>query len=148
MSEFLQDVSATGMTIKVIASMTFPSGINISTFADDADPLDAPDIQIAEYAMDINGSLVLWRTPKPIEATINVLPDSLEDKNLAILAETNRVAKGKISVRDVITMIVVYANGKVVKLTNGALVSVPPVTGAASAGRLKSKAYKFVFQGK
>jgi len=148
MTALLHDVSATGMKIKIIGSATFPSGIDISTFADDGDPLDAPDMTMAEYAMDINGTLVLWRTPKPLEATINLLPNSDEDNNMSILADTNRVSKGKASVRDVITMVITYADGKVVVLENGALVSAPPIVGASSGGRLKTNAYKFVFQGK
>lgn len=144
----MPDVSATGLKIKLICLPTFPAGISISQFADDADPLDTPDLEMAQYAMDINGSLVLWRTPKPIEVDLNVLPNTQEDQNLSILADTNRVSKGKVSVADNITLVATYPDGTTKVLDNGALVSAPPMTSAASAGRLKTKHYKFVFQGK
>lgn len=144
----MEDVSGTGIEITVIAAPTFPTGIKVSAFADDADPLDSPELQIAEWGMGVNGDLVIWRTPKPIEVTLNVIPNTEEDKNLAILYDANRVAKGKSSVKDVITLIAKYPDGTTKMLTNGAIVSGMPLNSIASSGKTKSKPYKFVFENK
>lgn len=144
----MEDVSGTGIEITVIAAPTFPTGIKVSAFADDADPLDIPELQIAEWGMGVNGDLVVWRTPKPIEVTLAVIPNTEEDKNLAILYDANRVAKGKASVKDVITLIAKYPDGTTKMLTNGAIVSGMPLNSIASSGKTKSKPYKFVFENK
>lgn len=144
----MEDVSGTGIEITVIAAPTFPTGIKVSAFADDADPLDSPELQIAEWGMGVNGDLVIWRTPKPIEVTLNVIPNTEEDKNLAILYDANRVSKGKASVKDVITLIAKYPDGTTKMLTNGAIVSGMPLNSIASSGKTKSKPYKFVFENK
>lgn len=92
----MNDVSATGLALVVQASKTFPSGIFITQFADDADPLDLPAVDIAQTGMDINGNLVSWSTPTPQTVTINVLAGSEEDQNLAILLEANTAKKAAV----------------------------------------------------
>lgn len=144
----MTNISGNGIEIIVKGSVTYPSGISVTQFADDADPLDFPELAIADTAMGINGDLVVWNTPNPIEVPINVIPNSDNDKDLSILFEANRVAKGKRSAKDVITMTVIYPDGKKVTLNNGALISGTPANGIASAGRMKSKPYTFRFEGK
>ena len=144
----MEDVSGTGVEITVIASQTFPIGIKVSAFADDADPLDSPELQIAEWGMGVNGDLVVWRTPKPIELTLNVIPNTEEDRNLSILYDANRVAKGKVSTKDIITLIAKYPDGTTKMLTKGAIVSGMPLNSIASSGKTKSKPFKFVFENK
>ena len=104
----MNDVSATGLALVVQASKTFPSGIFITQFADDADPLDLPAVDIAQTGMDINGNLVSWSTPTPQTVTINVLGGSEEDQNLAILLEANTAKKGRRHAGDIITMVASY----------------------------------------
>ena len=144
----MQDVSGTGIKVKIIALPTFPVGIDVSAFADDADPLDTPELQIAEWGMGVNGDMVIWRAPKPIEITLNVIPNTEEDLNLAILFDSNRVAKNKISTKDNVTMIVSYPDGTVKTLANGAIVQAMPMNSIASNAKTKSKPYKFVFENK
>lgn len=140
------DISGTGFKINLIASNTFPSGVTISQFADDGDPFDTPAIQIADKAMGLNGDMVTWSTPVPLEVTINVIPDSEDDANLSALAEANRVSKGKSSARDVITAVAIYPSGKVRTFSQGKLTNAVPANSIASAGRLKTKPYTFAFE--
>lgn len=83
------EVSATGLALVVKASKTFPSGILITAFADDADPLDFPATEIVKTGVDINGNLLSWSAPAPQTVTINVPAGSEEDQNLAILLDAN-----------------------------------------------------------
>ena len=144
----MEEISGFGLQINVIASRTFPAGILITQFADDADPFDMPAVQIADKGIGLNGDLVVWSKAAPLDVTLNVIPDSEDDLNLAALAEANRVSKGKKSAGDVITMTAVYVSGKTVTLTNGKLTNALPASAVASAGRKKSKAYTFTFESK
>lgn len=142
----MNDVSATGLALVVQASKTFPSGIFITQFADDADPLDLPAVDVAQTGMDINGNLVSWSTPTPQTVTINVLAGSEEDQNLAILLEANTAKKGRRHAGDIITMVASYGDGSTTTARNGKITNGSRGNSAASAGRLKSKQYTFVFQ--
>lgn len=142
----MQDISAFGIRVQVIASKTFPAGISITQFADDADPFDAPSMQIRDKAMGVNGDLISWSKANPIPITLNVVPGSDDDINLSVLFEANRVGKGKTSARDVINIVAIYPDGRVAAFTQGTITDGQPANSATSAGRLKSKAYAFAFE--
>lgn len=141
-----QDISGFGLQIQIKASKTFPAGVTITQFADDADPFDFPQQQIADKAMGLNGDLITWSKANPINITLNVIPRSNDDINLGILFEANRVGKGKSGTRDVITMTGIYPDGSFVTLTEGKITDGMPGNAVASGGRLKSKAYVFTFE--
>ncbi|MCG3462680.1 hypothetical protein L7G72_12605 [Xenorhabdus bovienii] len=142
----MNDVSATGLSLVIQATKTFPSGIQITQFADDADPLDLPAVDIAQTGMDINGNLVVWSTPTPQTVTINVLAGSEEDENLSILLEANTAKRGRRHAGDIITLVASYGDGSTTTARNGKITNGSRGNSAASAGRLKSKQYTFVFQ--
>lgn len=143
-----QDISGFGLVLTLQASNTYPVGIVIQDFADDADPLAVSDLAIAETQMGLNGDLISFSKATPIEVDLAVIPGSLSDTLLSVLMEANRVAKGKTSARDAITIVGVYPNGRITRYTNGKLTSGPVSDSVASAGRLKSKVYKFMFENK
>lgn len=143
-----QDISGFGLVLTLQASNTYPVGIVIQDFADDADPLAVSDLAVAETQMGLNGDLIKFSKATPIEVDLAVIPGSLSDTLLAVLMEANRVAKGKTSARDVITLVGVYPNGRITRYTNGCLTDGPVSDSVASAGRMKSKVYKFKFENK
>lgn len=142
----MNDISAFGLKVQLTASQTFPSGISITQFADDADPFDAPSMQIRDKAMGINGDLIAWSKANPLPVTLNVIPNSEDDRNLAVLFEANRVGKGKQGARDVIGITVVYPDGRTASFTQGVITDGMAANSVASAGRFKSKAYVFAFE--
>lgn len=142
----MNDASTFGLRVQLTATETFPAGISITQFADDADPFDTPSMQIRDKAMGINGDLITWSKANPIPVTLNLIPNSEDDKNLGVLFEANRVGKGKQGARDVITLTVVYPDGRTASFTQGAITDGMPANSAASSGRLKSKAYVFAFE--
>ncbi|MCA6954827.1 phage tail fiber protein [Pectobacterium polaris] len=142
----MSDISGFGLTVNIRATTTFPNGINITQFADDADPFDSPSQQLADVAMGLNGDMVSWSVAQPLPVTLNIIPNSEDDRNLFILAEANRVAKGKIPARDVITMTAIYPDGSTRTLSNGKITDGMLGNSAASAGRLKTKTYVFKFE--
>lgn len=142
----MQDISATGFTLVLKASQTFPNGFTITEVADDADPFDIPAVEIASTAMNVNGDLVTWSSPQPMNATVNVIPASEADKNLSILWDANRAARGKRHARDVITLVASYPDGSTKTFSEGKMTSGMPGGSVASGGRIKSNAYVFAFQ--
>lgn len=144
----MQNISGFGLIVNVLASNTFPVGFVVTEFADDSDPLDIPSIQVADSAMGLNGDLIGWSKANPIPVTLAVIPNSLSDVNLSILLEANRVGRGKIGARDIITMNLVYPAGNFVNLSGGIITDGSTVSSVASAGRIKSKTYSFKFEGR
>jgi len=142
----MNDVSGFGLRIRLTASATFPAGITLSQFADDADPFDIPSLQVRDTAMGLNGDLVSWSKANPIKPTINVIPGSEDDRNLSVLLEANRVGKGKFGARDTITMTATYPDGTSLTVSQGVITDGAPGKSVASTGRLKSKAYVFAFE--
>jgi len=140
------DISGFGLRVNVIASVTFPAGFPVTQFADDSDPFDLPSIQIADKAMGMNGDQVVWSKPNPLPVNISVVPGSDDDKNLSILAEANRVGKGKNSARDLITMTAIYPDGSTITFSQGKITDAMIGHSVASAGRMKSKTYMFSFE--
>jgi len=142
----MPDISGFGLQAQIKASVSFPAGFTVTSYADDADALDVPSIQISDKAMGLNGDLIVWSKANPIVLTLNVIPDSEDDRNLATLLEANRVGKGKNSSRDQITMTVTLPSGKKTTYSAGYITDGPPGDSVASAGRLKTKAYAFAFE--
>lgn len=142
----MNDISGFGARVQVVASKTFPSGFNLTQFADDADPFDIPSTQIRDKAMGLNGDLVTWSKASPVGVSLAVVPGSEDDRNLAALYDANRVAKGKASAGDVVTVTVAYPDGRTLTLQRGAMTDGPAGLGIASAGRLKTSTYQFVFE--
>lgn len=140
------DVSGTGLTLVVRASRTFPTGFPVTQFSDDTDPLDFPDMAIAEATMNINGDLVVSSTPTPINVTISLIPGSDDDNNMAVIYDANRAARGKRILGDEIMMVASYQDGTVITLLGGKLLTGNPGKSVASAGRVKSNSYSFAFQ--
>lgn len=142
----MHNVSATGIKMRLVASLTFPAGFDITQFADDGDPLNSENLTIAETAAALNGDLVAWGKPNVIPLTVAVLPDTDEDRNLSILWNVNRIGKNKVAVQDVITLVVTYPNGDQKILSNGVMISGPALNSGTAEGRLKTKEYEFSFE--
>lgn len=142
-----QNISIFGLSVAIRASTTFPSGFVVTEFSDDQDPLDSPELAIADKAMGINGDLVMWQKPAVIEVTMSVIPNSPADRNLSILAEANRTSKTKGRVpMDEVTMTAIYQDGRTVTLSRGVILSGMFVYSGSSAGRMKTRVYKFAFE--
>lgn len=142
----VQDVSAFGTKVYLVASNTFPQGVDLGQWADDADPVDSANVQIGDAAVGVNGDLIVWSKGVPLPLTINCVPGSNDDQNLQALWEANRVGQGKTSARDIITCTITYPNGTQVTLDTGKITSGPAAGSVAGAGRLKTKMYEFKFQ--
>jgi hypothetical protein len=131
-----QDISVFGLEANVVASTTFPN---------DGDPLDSPDLEIADMAIGPNGDTISWTSPRLVEIVTTVIPQSDDDLNLTALVDANRVAKGKTSAQDEITIIWTYPNGMKVTCSDGKIVTGPVVQSGTAEGKAKSKRFAFKF---
>ena len=144
----MADISGNGVTMIVAGSKTFPVGFPITQLADDVDPIDFADLQLTETAMGVNGDMVSWTTPQPIEFTLAVVPNGVDDIALSVLYEANRGAKGKASAKDNITVTIIYPDLRPIVLRNGVIITGSSGSSVASSGRIKSKSYTFRFENK
>jgi len=144
----MNDISGNGLRINLIASVTFPIGINLTQFSDDSDPLDIPSLQIADSAMGLNGDLIFWSKANPIKPSLSVIAESDDDIVLSILMEANRVGRGKSGAKDILTMTALYPTGRFITFINGVITDGNPANAVASAGRIKTKLYSFAFENK
>lgn len=140
------NISGFGLSVTLLASTTFPTGIIINQFSDDTDALEVPSLQIGDVAMGLNGDLITWHKANPIKTSLSVVPQSDNDTSLGILLAANRVGRGKISANDEITMIVTYQNQRFITLTGGVITDGIPFAPVASSGRLTTRVYQFAFE--
>jgi hypothetical protein len=143
----MSNISAFGYVITIIASNTFPVGFTVTQGASDGDPLDMPSVKIGDLVLGVNGDPISWNKAIPLPMTLSVIPGGLDDINLTILANANRVAQGKSSAQDIITATIVYPDGSVTTLTQGAMTDAPFGRSIASEGRIKTRQFGFLFGG-
>jgi len=141
-----QDISSTGISFRIVATESYPSGFTVSQIADGTDPLDIPEVQIADAAMSANGDLVVWSAPKPIPVKIAVIPGSEDDIALQYLFDANRAAKGKRVARDRVSFVSNYPDGGTATLSGGKCMTYMPGRSSTSAGRYKDSVYGFTFE--
>lgn len=143
----MQDISGFGSLVTIAASRTFANiPFPITTFSDDADAFDFPDLQIGDGAKGVNGDLITWSKANPIKGSISVVVGSLDDIALQTILKNNTPSKGKSNAQDVITMTIIYPDATQVTFTQGKMISGMPGKSLASSGRLKTKVYNFMFE--
>lgn len=140
------DISSTGLSLRVVGSSTYPQGVTLTEVADGTDPLDIPEVAVAESAMTANGTLVHWSAPKPIPVKVALVPGSEDDIAMQYLFDANRAAKGKRLARDKVSLIGNYPDGGTVTFSEGHCTSYMPGRSATSAGRYKDSVYTFTFE--
>lgn len=114
------NIGGVGLSITVFASITFPQGFTLTEFSTEADPLEMPtDIEITNSQIGLNGDKAVWQVVPKISVGINLMPGTEGDKNMQILANTNRKAKNKVAPLDTITYIISYPDGKTKTCTDG-----------------------------
>lgn len=142
----MMNISGFGLVVNLVASRTFPSGIIVTEFADDTDPLDSPDLQLADTSMGLNGDLIVWSRPQGIEVALAVIPTSESDLNLQAIFDANRVGKNKSGARDTIEMVVSYPSGEKAMASQGVMTVGTALPAVVSAGRFRTRTYRFTFE--
>lgn len=117
------NIGGVGLKITVFASITFPQGFTLTEFSTEADPLEMPtDIEITSSQIGLNGDKAVWQVVPKLTVGINLMPNTEGDKNMQILANSNRKAKNKVAPIDTITFIISYPDGTIKTCTDGNIV--------------------------
>ncbi len=140
------NISGFGLSAQVTASSSFPSGFTVTSWADNADPLESPDLEAADTAMGVNGDMIVWSRPALIEVTMSVIPTSADDQNLAALLDANRVGKNKTSARDKVGIVWTYPNGLIVNCSPGIILAGSLIPVVTAEGRIATRKYRFKFE--
>lgn len=141
-----QRVGSTGLLIILTVPVLFPTGLELTEFANDADPLDFGEIQIGASAMNINGLKASWSTPAVVPMSISLTPGTEDDINMSLLFDTNRIGINKIITGADITAVVYYPDGISRRCTGGSVASYTPARSSTESGFFKSRTYSFEFE--
>ncbi len=142
----MEEISVLGAKVWITADKTFPAGFAITEFPADSDAIDISEIQTGNAEMGVNGDMITWRTPIVNTLTISTIPGSNEDKNLQILLDRNRVAKGRMYEQDNITLVITLNNGTTYTFSNGIISNGELGYSLTSQGKIRTKRYVFMFE--
>lgn len=139
------DVSGFGTGIVVLALQSFPTGFQLSQFADDSDPIEAKEIEPTGYEMLYDGDLFAFDKATPIEVAVSVIPGTPDDINLKILLQNKHSPKSLIPLPDITSMVITYPDKGRIVLSKGTILKGPLVDSINTSGRRKGNKYTFVF---
>lgn len=136
----LYDISATGFSVFLKSSTSFPQGFFLEGIAEDTDPLAFGELTIAEADTNVNGDLVVFGKPQVLNPTIAVIAGSPADENLQVM-----LAARQNGVRETVEITVTYPDGSSVTASEGVLITGTKGKGVSSNGRTATRSYGFAF---
>lgn len=152
------DVSMAGASITIKASGLKSNPI--TEFSDEGTPIDVPALEVAAGSMNLNGNLVTWTKPAPVQISFTLIPGSESDNDLrSFLRAVHVGGKGKTVGNAyiesmVISVPIAASNSATNKKTyksydfkNGRLLSGLPAFGSNSEGKASPSTYTFMFEG-
>lgn len=139
------DISAFGTGITIVATSSFPVGFQLSSFADDEDPLNVENTEVSGYEKLYDGSIFTFDKTSPLLCSVGVMPNTDDDINLKILLQMRKSSARLLPLPDVTSMIICYPDGGKVAMSNGTMLSGPLADSLTAQGRKKGNVYHFVF---
>lgn len=153
------DVSMAGASIVLNSKNNLVSTRPITEFSDDGTPIDISNLEVASGNMNLNGLLVTWTKPNPVQVSFTLIPGSDSDRELRkFLAAVHVGGKGE-SVGEAYIGSMVYSyptpntqtstsgkNRNTVTFSNGRLLSGPPAIGTSNDGKGASSTWTFMFE--
>lgn len=153
------DISMAGAVVSIQGSGITVS--NITEFSDD-NPISVSDLEVAGSSMNLNGELITWYKPSPIEVSLSLLPNSESDRKLKAFIRAVSIGGKEVNVADAyisaltITVPILAENrngstaqatGKCYTFTNGRILRGNPAISSDGEGRAQSSGYSFIFEG-
>lgn len=139
-------ISVTGFNTKVSlrASNTFPAPIVLTQFPGDESAISIEDIEIGQHTGGLE-ERVAWNVYAPIVIDLNIIAGGENDDLLNVLLLANRAEKGKELAQDILTMSIIYPNGRIRTYGDGSIMSGPGGLTVDAERKLKTNLYKFGF---
>lgn len=139
------DVSAFGTGITIVSTASFPVGFQVTSFADDEDPLAIEPLEVSGFEKLYDGNIFTFDKTSPVLLSIGVNANTDDDINLKILLQARKSSPQLLPLPDTTTMVISYPDGGRVVLSNGLMISGAIADSISSAGRKKGNVYHFVF---
>lgn len=139
------DVSAFGTGITIVATSSFPMGFGLSSFADDEDPISISEVEVSGFEKLYDGSIFTFDKTSPILLSVGVMPNTDDDTNLKILMQMRKSSPQLLPLPDTTSMVINYADGGRVILSQGIILSGALADSITTQGRKKGNVYHFVF---
>lgn len=153
------DVSMAGASIILKSKNGLVVSNPITEFADDGNPVDIPNLEVAGGNMNLNGLLVTWTKPNPVQISFTLIPGSDSERALhKFLAAVHVGGKGS-TVGEAFIESLVYKyptpnsqrsttgkNTNTITFSNGRLLSGPPAVGTNNEGKASSTTWTFMFE--
>lgn len=138
------NISVSGLQISVLGSKVLPV-FTLTSFADDADPFDIGTVDISDQGINANGDMVVWSTPVVKEITINLIPNSEDDRNMQLVASSNLTQGRSYKVLDELQLVGSYPDGTRV-VAKGCVLKSADIGTKSAQFRRKTNQYVFAFQ--
>jgi len=87
------DISAVGTIISFSRGLT----CDITNFADEGTPFDAPDVDASTNRKNLNGTMISSRTPSVYPFSVTVIPGSPEDDKLWAFLQKSLIQPGGVA---------------------------------------------------
>ena len=139
------NLTATGTRVVIIADVSFPNGIVIEEFGKDGDPVDSPDLVVAQAKKDLNGNVYRTYLQNMIEKTINVSENTDAARALGTLLDNNNQSSGGEIAGDTVTCTTIYPDGSTEILFDGTILSGTPQKKMNSDGEFQNRSFTFTF---
>jgi hypothetical protein len=147
------DISAVGSSVRIKAGGI---DINITQFSDEGTPFECADVDLSENKKNLNGQMISSRTPSVYPVSVTVVAGSIEDKQLARLAQKSAIMPGSVQpissiIVDEITLTIPNINmsgeGSVASMSyvwlKGRMKNAPTGPSTSAEGRLAPRTYTF-----
>jgi hypothetical protein len=139
------DISTAGSGITIFSLNSFPVGFQLRSFADDQEALDIEDTEVAGYERLYDGNIFAFDKTSPILLSVGVIPNTSDDINLKIILQKRKSNNTQLALLDTVTMVIGYADGGRVVLSEGTILGGSIADSLTSNGRKKSNRYHFAF---
>ena len=147
----IQDVSFAGSSVAISWSGG-GSGLIITQFMDDANPIDIQDVEVSTVGVNCNGSMIRNAKPNLIMISVTVIPNSRDDVELRKMWKQFRVqGSGNKDWSNSVSLTVNLGTQdaktamKAYSYTNGTMVSGPGGPVANAEGKMQGRTYTFAF---
>lgn len=151
------DISMAGATVS-ISGADGTSINNINEFTDEGNPIEIPDMDIADGNMNLNGVLVTWTKAQAAEFSFSLIPNSPSDRALSSFLARHAIGgKGAIPEAFISTLVLnIPANinqsatgskgFKSFVFSNGRMRRGSPGLGSNAEGKMSARTFNFIFE--
>lgn len=101
--------------------------------------------EVSGFERLYDGNIFAFDKTSPILLSVGVIPNTSDDINLKIILQKRKSTPAILPILDTVTMVIVYADGGRVVLSNGTILGGSLADSLMSNGRKKSNRYHFAF---